>query len=89
MALSGMDVQAVSDSANQLNSMSGQLQALIGQLDSKVNGLTSIWMGADSSAFVGAWPDYKTNLDKCKSGLDDLVTTLRKEIQQQTDASTT
>jgi len=88
MALIGMDVDQVSQSANQINSQSGQLQTLITQLTSTVNNLSSIWVGTDATTFVSTtWPTHKSNLDKCKADLDTLVTQLKQEIQQQTQTS--
>jgi len=88
MAMLGMDVDQVGQSASQITNQSSQLQTLISQLTSTVNNLSSIWVGTDATQFVGTtWPTHKSNLDKCKADLDQLVTQLRQEIDQQTQTS--
>jgi len=83
-----MDVDQVTASANKVNNMAGQLQTLIGQLNAQVVNLRGIWTGSDSNAFVDqTWPAHKSNLDRCKSDLDGLVSDLKKEIQQQITTS--
>ena len=90
MAMLGMDVDQVTGTANQVNSLSGQLQALIGQLNGQINGLSSVWQGTDATTFVGQiWPSHKSNLEKCKAALDELVSDLKREIEQQRQTSAT
>ena len=88
MAMVGMDVEQVQSSLTQITSLTGQLQDTIAGLNKQVTGLSSIWQGADATKFVGTiWPQDKSNLDKCKADLDTLASELKKEIDQQNQAS--
>ena len=90
MAMIGMDVGQVTTAKTQITNLSGQLQTLIGQLDSQVQNLSSIWQGADYTAFSSEWTStHHKNLVACKTSLDNIVTQLQKEITQQNDASAT
>ena len=88
MAMLGFDVDRGDQSATQLTNLNTTLQDTISKLNTQVNNLSEFWKGQDATTFVSqTWPQHKSSLENCKSALDQLIQTLKSQIQQQREAS--
>lgn len=88
MAFEGMDVDQVLGASRNLKNQSSQITSLVAQIDKIVNGLTSVWHGADATRFVQVdWPQHKKNMQAVASAVEQLSHSAQANAQQQQQAS--
>lgn len=89
MALTGMDVEAVRQLAQLLNSKADDIQQTMTQLSQQINNSTSIWIGNDANQFRSDWQgQHVQQLNAVIQGLKDASTKATQNAQQQEQAST-
>jgi uncharacterized protein YukE len=85
----GMDVEAVSTTSQQMNSLLQQLEQICNTMPGLVSQLESAWKGPDAQMFASQWPGHQSMLQAAATGLRDMVTHTQMNLQQQKEASNT
>lgn len=82
----GMDVPAVRNLAQQLNTKAGEIRDLMGQLTSSLN--NTQWVGADRERFVSDWQGtHVVALNNVIRGLEDAGAMANRNAEEQESAS--
>jgi len=84
----GMDVVAVRDIATKLDSEAAHLSGVIAAIDGAVTRLPGIWVGKDSSEFVGWWQhQHRPAIQKVHDSIAGLAVSARNNAADQEQAS--
>lgn len=86
MAFTGMVIEEVKQTGNELKQISGEIQSLMSRLDSRVNSTT--WEGPDANRFKQEWwPQHRATLQRIVSDLDGLGQSALNNATEQEQAS--
>lgn len=80
----GMDPAAVDAKAKQLQAKSNEIEQIQTQLSSLIDGLQSVWHGADMKKFQEQYTgQFRPQLTALANGLEQLSQSARQQAQQQ------
>jgi len=88
MAFEGMDVDAVTSLAGQLDAQASQITSTINAIDGIVSNMEANWKGADASEFQGWWlSQHKPALQSAEQAVSGLAQSARNNVSAQQSAS--
>ena len=88
MAFEGMDVDAVSSLAGQLDSQASHIQSVISAIDGIISSLEGSWRGADAVEFQGWWQSqHRPHMVAVEAAVSGLAQSARSNVAQQQQAS--
>lgn len=86
MAFTGMVIEEVKQTGNELKQISSEIQGLMSRLDGRVN--STSWEGPDAQRFKNDWwPQHRTTLQRIVSDLDGLGQAALNNATEQEQAS--
>ncbi len=86
MAMTGMVIEEVRQTAGELKQISGEIQGLMQRLDGKVSSTT--WEGPDAQRFKNDWwPQHRATLQKIVTDLEGLGQSALNNASEQESAS--
>jgi uncharacterized protein YukE len=88
MAFEGMDIEAVSSLAGQLDTQANQIQSTIIAIDGIINSMEGSWKGPDAVEFQGWWQSqHRPHLHAAETAISGLAVSARNNVSAQQAAS--
>jgi WXG100 family type VII secretion target len=88
MAFEGMDVDAVTGMAGQLDSQASQIQSVISSIDGIISNMEGSWKGADALEFESWWQSqHRPAMVAVETAVTGLGQSARNNVSQQQTAS--
>ena len=88
MAFEGMDVEAVSSLAGQLDTHASQINSTISAIDGIISNMEGSWKGRDAVEFQGWWQSqHRPHMLAVEHAISGLAQSARNNVQQQQAAS--
>jgi uncharacterized protein YukE len=88
MAFEGMDIDAVTSLATQLDGQASQIVSTINAIDGIISNMEGSWRGADATEFQGWWQSqHRPAMVSVEQAVSGLAQSARNNISQQQQAS--
>ncbi len=88
MAFEGMDIEAVSSLAGQLDTQASQINSTINAIDAIINNMEGSWKGPDAVEFQGWWQSqHRPHLQSAEQAISGLAQSARHNVNAQQAAS--